>query len=152
RLLAFAGRMAREKAIPLLCRTVEALGAPYHLLLIGARERRRVSARVTELPFQRNARRLARLLASSDALLHAGQQETFGLVIVEAMACGRPVIGVRAGAVGELIDPMVGRLADTGSVDSLAYAIRDLFEGDPEMLGAAARLRVERLFTWDRIF
>jgi alpha-1,6-mannosyltransferase len=152
RLLAFAGRMAREKEIPLLCRTVESLGAPYHLLLIGARECRRVSACVTELPFQRNARRLARLLASSDALLHAGQQETFGLVVIEAMACGRPVIGIRAGAVAELIDPAVGRLADTGTVGSLASAIRDLFEADPEMLGAAARQRVERVFTWDRVF
>jgi alpha-1,6-mannosyltransferase len=152
RLLAFAGRMAREKSVPLLCETVESLGAPYHLLLIGGRERRRVSARVTELPYQRNAQRLARLLASADAFLHAGQQETFGLVIVEAMACGRPVVGVRAGAVAELIDDSIGRLAQTGTVESLRSAVLSVFQNDPEVLGLAARARVERAYTWNRVF
>jgi predicted deacetylase len=47
---------------------------------------------------------LARLIASCDALVHAGEHETFGLVFLEAMACGIPVIGARSGAVPELVD------------------------------------------------
>jgi len=152
RLLAFAGRMAREKSIPLMCRAVERLGNPYHLLLIGAREQRRVSSRVTELPYQHDARSLAGLLAGADALLHAGQQETFGLVLLEAMACGRPIVGVRAGAVAELVDDDVGRLADTGSVTALAAAIEALYAADRERIGAAARARVERSYTWPQVF
>jgi alpha-1,6-mannosyltransferase len=152
RLLMFAGRMAREKSIPLMCRTIESLGKPYHLVLIGARERRRRSPHVTELPYEQDARQLARLLASADALLHAGQQETFGLVLLEAMACGRPIVGVRAGAVAELIDDEVGRLAETGSIDALRHAISSLYDADRERLGAAARERVERGYTWQRIF
>jgi len=152
RLLAFAGRMGREKSIPLMCRAVEQLGAPYHLLLIGAATRRRVSASVTELPYQQDVRQLARLLASVDALLHAGQQETFGLVVLEAMACGRPVIGVNAGAIAELVDTQVGRLAAVGSVESLQHAIMSLYEVDFDNLGAAARARVERHYAWPQIF
>jgi alpha-1,6-mannosyltransferase len=152
RLLAFAGRLAREKSIALMCAAVESLGAPYHLLLIGAREARRRSARVTELPYQDDARRLARVLASVDALLHAGQQETFGLVLIEAMACGRPVVGIRAGAVAELVDNRVGRLAESGCAESLAQAIVDLFDADIEQLGAEARRRVESGFTWHHVF
>ena len=152
RLLVFAGRMAREKSIPLLRRTVESLGKPYHLILIGARERRRLSPHVTALPYQQHARQLARLLASADALLHAGQQETFGLIILEAMGCGRPIVGVRSGAVAELVDDSVGRLAETGSVEALRHAICSLYEADRERIGAAARERVERGYTWQRIF
>lgn len=152
RLLVFAGRMAREKSIALMQRAVERLGAPYHLLLVGAREPRRRSARVTELPYQQDPRRLARLLASADALLHAGQQETFGLVILEAMACGRPVIGIDAGAVGELVDAQVGELAARGSVAALTEAIVALYARDIEPMGVAARQRVESAYTWPRVF
>jgi len=152
RLLAYAGRMGREKSIAQMVRAVEALGAPFHLLLIGGREQRRLSACVTALPFQRNAHQLARLLASADALLHAGQQETFGLVVVEAMACGRPVVGVRAGAVAELVDDTVGRLADSGGTAALSEAIVSLLDGDVDALGAAARRRVEQGFTWQGVF
>jgi alpha-1,6-mannosyltransferase len=152
RLLAFAGRMAREKSIPLMCDAVEKLGAPYHLLLIGAPERRRVSSCVTGLPYQQDARQLASLLASADALLHAGQQETFGLVALEAMACARPVIGVNSGAMAELVDVQVGRLAAQGSVESLQEAIVSLYEVDFDSLGAAARARVETHFAWPQVF
>jgi len=148
RLLVFAGRMAREKSIALMRQTVEGLGAPYHLLLVGAARERRCSARITELPYQHEARQLARLLASADALLHAGTQETFGLVILEAMACGRPVIGIDAGAVAELIDRRVGRLAQHCDIASLQSAIRSLFHDDIRALGRYARERVESRYTW----
>ena len=152
RLLVFAGRMAREKSVERLCAAVAGLGAPYHLLLVGARERRRDCERVTELPYQQDATRVARLLASADALLHAGEQETFGLVALEAMACGRPVVGVAAGAIGELVDDSVGRLAQPGSVASLQQAIASLYEDDIARLGAQARARVEGAYAWERVF
>lgn len=152
RLLIFAGRMAREKSIETMRRAVERLGPPYHLLLVGGHEARRLGARVTTLPYQHDAVGLARLLASADALLHAGAQETFGLVVVEAMACGRPVVGVDSGAIAELVDDEVGRLASDASVDALCAAIGALYQDDPDRLGAQARARVERQYSWDRVF
>lgn len=150
RLLIFAGRMAREKRIALLQCAVDQLGPPYHLLLVGGNKPRRLSAQVTLLPYQHDSIRLARLLASCDALVHAGEHETFGLVFLEAMACGRPVIGVRSGAVSELVDDSVGRLAHPGSVGALKEAIRMLYDEDIERMGERARQRVERSYTWNR--
>ena len=150
RLLMYAGRIAAEKRIPLIQRAIEKLGSPYHLLIVGGQAQCRLSACISLLPYEQDSARLARLLASSDALIHAGEHETFGLVFLEAMACGRPVIGVRSGAVTEIVDDAVGRTASPGDVESLAEAICALYEGDFEQLGRQARDRVERLYSWDR--
>lgn len=152
RLLVFAGRMAREKQIPLLLDTFAKLGAPYHLLLVGGEERARLSANVTLLPYEQDGTRLARVLASADAFVHAGVHETFGLVVIEAMACGRPVIGLRAGALAELIDDSVGAVADPLRPAALAETITALYERDLDALGRAARARVERRYTWTSAF
>ena len=84
--------------------------------------------------------------------MHAGTKETFGLVILEAMACGRPVVAARAGAFPELVDDSVGVLAEPNSAASMAQAIAALYERDLEALGSAARARVLRQFTWQRAF
>ena len=152
RLLVFAGRIAGEKRIPLLCEVVEQLGSPYHLLLIGGARPGRRSHNVTELAYQSDPRNVARLLASADALLHAGVHETFGLIVLETMACGRPVVAIDAGAIAELVDDSVGSLARGDSVPAIAAAVHSLYERDPEALGANARRRVEQQYGWDRIF
>ena len=152
RLLIFAGRMAREKQIPLLQRAVAELGAPYHLLLVGGERLQHLSARVTLLPYQQDSKRLARLLASADVLVHAGEHETFGMIFIEAMACGIPVIGMRSGAVAELIDEEVGRIAEPGNIISLKRTIVDVFEQDRSAMGAAARRRIEQRYSWESTF
>jgi alpha-1,6-mannosyltransferase len=152
RLLIFAGRMGREKRIDWLQRTIESLGAPYHLLLVGGERLDRSHPRITRLPYQHESADLARLLASSDALIHAGEQETFGMVFLEAMACARPVIGMRCGAVCELVDASVGRVVEQNDVAGLRGAVIDLFQDDLALLGANARRRVEQRYSWDRVF
>lgn len=152
RLLIFAGRMAREKQIPLLLKTFAALGAPYHLLLVGGEQRQQLSTNVTVLPYEQDSIRLARLLASADALVHAGAHETFGMIVIEAMACGVPVIGVRGGAVPELIDADVGELAEAGDAHELCAAIEKIYECNLLQMGKNARARVERRYAWSSTF
>ncbi len=152
RVLVFAGRFAREKNVPLLLQAFARLGSPYHLLLIGGERAARPAANVTLLPYRRDSLELARWIASADALVHAGTKETFGLVILEAMACGRPVVAARAGAFPELIDESVGMLAEPNNAASLAEAIAALYQRDLEAIGACARARGLRQFTWQRAF
>jgi alpha-1,6-mannosyltransferase len=152
RVLVFAGRFAEEKNLPVLFQAFARLGAPYHLVLIGGGRRSRPAANVTMLPYRRNTHELAQWIASADALVHAGTKETFGLVILEAMACGRPVVAARAGAFPELVDEEVGALAEPHSAAGMAEAIASLYERDLDAVGAAARKRVLRHFTWSRAF
>jgi alpha-1,6-mannosyltransferase len=150
--LVYAGRFAGEKNLPVRLEAFAKLGSPYHLLLIGGDREGRQADNVTLLPYRRDSIELAEWLASADALVHAGTRETFGLVILEAMACGRPVVAARAGAIPEFVDPAVGMLAEPGSAARMAEAIAGLYERDLEALGANARARVLRKFTWERTF
>ena len=126
------------------------LGPGYHLLLVGGGEFRRAASNITVWPYRRDSAELASVLASADALIHAGTHETFGLVVLEAMACGRPVVGIRAGAVPELVDDSVGVIAARADSRLLANAVRDLYDRDVHELGQAARARVLARFTWEK--
>ncbi len=150
RLLTYAGRFSGEKNLGALREAFAQLGPRYHLLLIGGGRSARPAPNVTMVPYRRDSLELAQWLASADALVHAGMSETFGLVILEAMACGRPVIGMRAGAVPELVDDSVGMLAAEASPSVLARAIHELYDRDIEALGCAARERVLKRFTWSQ--
>jgi alpha-1,6-mannosyltransferase len=152
RLLAYAGRFSGEKNLDVLLHAFARLGAPYHLLLIGGGRSARPIPNVTMMPYRRDSAELAQWLASVDALVHAGTKETFGLVVLEAMACGRPVVAARAGAIPEIVDESVGMLAEPSNAASMAEAIVALYERDIEAVGAAARTRVLRQFTWTQAF
>jgi alpha-1,6-mannosyltransferase len=157
RLLVFAGRPAAEKRIGAIVEAVERLGRGWRLLLVGAgaaatAAAHAVSDRVVMLPYQNDAVRLARLLASCDAFVHANPTEALGLIVLEAMACGLPVVGVAGGGVSETVDEEVGRLAQGPDAGSLARAVSELFEEDQAPLRARARERVLRDYGWDRTF
>lgn len=148
RLLAFAGRFSGEKNIHVLRAAFARLGAPYHLLLIGGAESARLDSNVTAVPYRRDSVELAEWLASADALVHAGTRETFGLVLLEAMACGLPIVAARAGAVPEIVTPDVGLLAEPHDSASLAEAIAALYDSQLEARSLAARARVVSTFSW----
>ena len=150
RLVVYAGRFSGEKNIEVLHSALRLLGERYHLLMIGGEESGRPAANITVQPFRRDSIELATAIASSDALVHAGSSETFGLVIIEALACGIPVVGVNAGAVPEHVDETVGMLAPPGDAAGTAAAIAALYERDLAILGRAARARALQRYTWSR--
>ncbi len=152
KLLVFAGRSAREKNIDVLLATADRLGDGHHLLLVGAGAFARPQPNVTVLPFERDPLALARLLASADAFVHANDREPFGLVALEAMACGTPLAGVASGGIGELVDEEIGQLADRATPGVLAEAVSALLERDRAGLSAAARRRAVERHSWEATF
>lgn len=149
RLLVFAGRFSAAKRLDLLAAAVDRLGAPYHLLMVGGKARR--YGRVTQLPYQSNPRALARLLASCDALVHPGDSETFGLIVLEAMACGLPAVVTSGGAVAELVDAGTGVVVAPNSVASLCEGVDALFAQDLAVLGANAWRAASPRYDWNRV-
>ncbi|MGZ3236017.1 MAG: glycosyltransferase [Burkholderiaceae bacterium] len=151
RLLVYAGRFTKEKDLPLLIKAVERLGDPYHLLMVGDGRKLPKSSRVTHLPFQHDAHALATLIASCDVLIHPGAQETFGLIVLEAMSCGIPVLGMKAGGVAELIDDDTGISVKPDNVKALMEGINNIYECDLATLGINARRKVQEKYDWGQI-
>jgi len=147
RLLVYAGRFAPEKHLDVLVDAVRRLGPPYALLAIGAGPTPPPAAdRVAVLPFVASTTELATALASADAFVHAGDQETFGLSVLEAMACGTPAIVRAAEGLAELVDETSGSAVGGAGGADFAAAIAALFDGDSDAAArrsAAARRRAE---------
>jgi glycosyltransferase involved in cell wall biosynthesis len=93
-------------------------------------------------------------LRSVDMLVHTAAVESFGLVYVEAMLAGVPVVAPDRGGGTEVVrDGVEGLLVDVDDPAALAAAIVRLL-GDPELrarLGAAGRRRAETEFTAARM-
>jgi alpha-1,6-mannosyltransferase len=149
RVLVYAGRLVPEKNIDVLLDAFRRLGRGYHLIVAGAGDVLPWQANVTHVRYVEAARDLARLLASADALVHAGDQETFGLILLEAMACGRGVVAPAAGSAPEVVGPEAGILVRPRDGRALADGIQAVYDVGYETLGARARRRVEQLYSWD---
>jgi glycosyltransferase involved in cell wall biosynthesis len=95
------------------------------------------------------------LLANTDFLLVPSRWETFGLVAVEAMAMGVPVIGAATGGLLAVIDSSTGVLVKVGDAESLREAMHSALEGtlrfDPNVLRASAESRFGVQAFLDRI-
>ena len=87
---------------------------------------------------------------SCDIFVLPSLQEGFGMVLVEAMACGKPVIASNNTAIPEVVGD-AGVLVDPRSPNGLADAIIDLLNDEEKMreLGEKALKRVQENFTWD---
>ncbi len=151
RVVLYAGRFAAEKNLRLLVDAVERVGPRCILLAIGDGPMPPKGPQVRVLPFEANARHLARAMASVDAFVHAGDQETFGLSVIEAMACGTPVIVRKAAGLAELATDGAGIAVDSASPEAWAEAIAAAFTPTRAALSQAGLARAH-MHDWDVVF
>ena len=151
------GRLAEQKGFPLL---IEAMAIArqtcptLHLTLVGDGPlRAELAARTATLGVQshitfagwQDEAGVRTALAASTALILPSFAEGLPVVVMEAMAAGRPIIATAIAGVPELVTPDVGWLVAAGDAQALATAIHTLAQTPPETLsrmGHAARTRV----------
>ena len=162
-LLLGLGRHHREKRWDVVIDAVERAGAnlPVGLILLGTGvESRALEQRIAGSPHIRLFRpvydreRLARIMASCDALIHGSEAEPFGLVASEAIAAGLPLIVPDTGGCAEVADPLSSEKYAARDAAAAARAIARLFARDPALLRraaitAAGRVRSDREHTVD---
>jgi starch synthase len=179
----FVGRITRQKGLPYLLRAARLLPPDVQVVLCaGSADTKEILEEVTglvgELQDERNGvfwierllphAELAAVLSAATVFVCPSVYEPLGIVNLEAMACGLPVVGTATGGIPEVVsDGLTGRLvpidqADDGPgtptdpdrfVADLARALIEVLS-DPVRaaeMGAAGRRRVESEFTWTRI-
>ncbi len=163
-LLLYVGRLAHEKNTETLFEAFRLLHreAPgrFHLLVVGdglQREelealRAETGAALTWLPYCADSHRLAEIYRAADLFVHPGVQETFGLVALEAQACGTPVIGIRGSYMDRIILHDQAFWADANSAEALAAAVQEMCTLDLIAIGQEVSRRVRARYSWDAVF
>jgi glycosyltransferase involved in cell wall biosynthesis len=150
-LLLYIGRLSAEKQIERIRPVLEALPQS-RLALVGDGPHRQQLERVfegtaTTFVGYLAGNELASAYASGDAFVFPSSTETLGLVLLEAMAAGCPVVGANRGGIPDIVnDGTNGCLFDPDQPNSLITAVQRLL-GNPATraeLRRAARLEAER--------
>jgi glycosyltransferase involved in cell wall biosynthesis len=95
-----------------------------------------------------------RLMHGAAVVLVPSRQEPFGMVVLEAMACGTPVVATRVGGIPEILMPMQeGLLVEPERPGEMARAIERLVHDGAlrEAMGRRGRAKVLHGFTWDTV-
>ncbi|MCI2007825.1 MAG: glycosyltransferase [Acetobacter peroxydans] len=146
-LLVTVGRHHPEKRVPMLMRAVSMLPKeqPVGLYVIGdGLQHAKVCKLAAGLPHvhiagaETDRMRLARMMASADALFHGSTAETFGFVVAEALCSGTPLIVPAAGGAGDLARPAYAETYKPGDAQDAARAIVRFAARDRQALSTAA--------------
>ena len=155
--LVHAGRLSREKSPHLAVATAVELhrrGVPVRLDVYGdGPHRDELEELAAGTPVHLHGyvdgrAALRERLAAADIALSVCPGETFGLAVLEALACGTPVVTADRGGARELVDRTCGAWG-AAEPSSLADAVLRLAARPPAVVRRAARHRAE-LFGWDR--
>lgn len=149
----FIGRFDEQKGYDVLIDAFRLLGDhPMRLHLVG--EAVQGQDRLPELPANVTTQgwikpnELGAVIAASDVLVVPSRWEGFGLVAIEAMREGRPVVAHEVGGLPEIVaDGETGLLFSPLEASTLAATLAGLSKRQLLEMGAAARLRFEELFT-----
>jgi glycosyltransferase involved in cell wall biosynthesis len=145
----YAGRLAAEKNLPMLTEAIERIDRPdVRLLLIGDGPLRKQleNRRDPRLVFTgyRRGEELARLYAVADVMVFPSLTDTFGNVMLEAMASGLPVLGFQVPGPRDVIrDGVTGELVGEVSASALAGTMQQWLKGAIDLAYFSIRARRE---------
>lgn len=148
-----------EDVVSTFAKVQNSVGAK--LLLVGdGPEMSRIHQQVKDLQIEQEVLflgkrdNLSELYSMSDVKLLMSEKEAFGLVLLEAMACGVPAIGTQIGGIPEIIDPNEnGFLVELGDIDAAADAAIRILTDDKlhEKLSVTALETATKRFSSEKI-
>lgn len=93
---------------------------------------------------------VADMMRKASILVLPSLSEGLGVVLLEALASGTPVVGTNIGGIPDVITPEVGMLVPPGNPRALAQGLLELITKLPKVdYSTAARKRIEEYFSWD---
>ena len=161
-ILSYVGRLAPEKDIETLLslslQLPDKIKNQVHWLIVGdgpsKEEMRKKAPENMTFAGYLNGENLAKVYASSDIFVFPSPTETFGNVVLEALATGTPVIGANSGGVKNIIHQEVtGFLCEPQNTEQFKHALIHLLENNNLRHAMSEEARTYALSqTWDHIF
>jgi glycosyltransferase involved in cell wall biosynthesis len=165
----FVGFLNYMKGIDVLLDAMAVLrdrGVPGRLVLVGGSFYRNTRRQEEELRVRAEALALgdrvtfagrkpqeevARLMAESAVVVLPSRAESFGSVLIEALACGTPVVATRCGGPVDVVTSEVGELVPVGDADALADALSRSLADPGRYSPALLRAHAVSSFAWETV-
>ena len=128
----FVGNLIKRKNVDSLLEAKKIANSNYYLVIVGdgplfKKLKNKVDEEnIRDVIFTGSRNDVADIIPSADVLVLPSFSESFGLVLIEALACGKPVIGSNVGGITEIITEDVGLLVNPNKVSSIAKAIDEV--------------------------
>ena len=142
-IILFVGNIIKRKNVDLLIEAKKQLKTKANLVIVGdgplleqlknKAEKEYFDGNLDNVYFTGSRRDVEDIIPSCDLLVLPSFTESFGLVLIEALACGKPVIGSNVGGIKEIITEDVGLLIDPNDSTDLANAIDKILSDDELM-------------------
>ena len=132
-IILFVGNIIKRKNVDLLLEAKKQLNTKANLVVVGdgplleqlkaKAEKEYFDGNLENVYFTGSRTDVEDIIPSCDLLVLPSFTESFGLVLIEALACGKPVIGSNVGGIKEIITDDVGLLIDPNDSEDLTKAI-----------------------------
>ena len=145
----FVGNIVKRKNVNLILEAKKQSKTDYELVIVGDGplkkdlENKVKTENISDVRFLGSRRDVENIIPGCDVLVLPSFSESFGLVLIEALACEKAVIGSDVGGISEIITDDVGLLIDPNDSSSLSDAIDKIIgdDGFRNKLSSNARKR-----------
>lgn len=132
----FVGNLIKRKNVGALLEAKKIAKSDYYLVIVGdgplsKKLRKKVEdENISDVIFTGSRTDVENIIPNCDFLVLPSFSESFGLVLIEALACGKPVIGSDVGGISEIINDDVGLLVNPNDVSSISNSIDKLVDDE----------------------
>lgn len=125
-LLAVADRWTERKGFSDFLKLAEMLDENTKLVMVGLTEEQKntLPANIIGITRTENQKQLAELYSTADLFVNLTYSDTFGLVNIESLACGTPVLTYKTGGSPETISEEVGYVVEQGDINKVYKIIK----------------------------
>ena len=145
----FVGNIIKRKNVNLIIEAKKQSNEDYELVIVGDGplkkdlEEKVKNENISDVKFLGSRSDVENIIPGCEVLVLPSFSESFGLVLIEALACGKPVIGSNVGGISEIITDDVGLLINPNDASTLESAIDKVIgdDGFRQNLASNARKR-----------
>ncbi|WP_296880930.1 glycosyltransferase family 4 protein [uncultured Methanobrevibacter sp.] len=152
----FVGNIIKRKNVESLLEAKKIANSDYYLVIVGdgplfkKLKQKAEDENIRDVIFTGSRDDVDKIIPSCDVLVLPSFSESFGLVLIEALSCGKPVIGSNVGGIIEIITDDVGLLVNPNKVSSIAGAIDKIVNDNQFRLELSSNAR-ERAMKFSKV-